>query len=340
MQTIIGESEALSNMLSHISRVAPIDRPVLVVGERGSGKELAAERLHYLSSRWSESFQKVNCAAISESLLESELFGHEAGAFTGATRAHKGRFERANGGTLFLDELATMPLRVQEKLLRVLEYGEYERLGGKDTLYADVRVLGATNADLQSLAGSGEFRPDLLDRLAFDVINVPPLRERKEDILALVEHFAVKMTNEMDRSAHYGFSDNAQRTFLEYAWPGNVRELKNAVDRSVVHWQFDDQPIDKVILNPFVEQGLVTPNNEVSLLVSEDDDLHEGSSLALSADAVAYDFQGSVKRYELELLNKGLVNCGFHQKKTAEYLGLTYHQLRALMRKYKEQLVR
>ena len=147
-QTIIGQSPALSAALDHLSTLAAIDRPILVLGERGTGKELAAERLHFLSPRWTNSFVKINCGAITETLLESELFGHEAGAFTGATRQHIGRFERADGGTLFLDELGTMSLRLQEKLLRLIEYGEFERVGGHKTLRVDVRVIAATHADL------------------------------------------------------------------------------------------------------------------------------------------------------------------------------------------------
>ena len=179
---IIGQSRALAAALDHVSSLAVIDRPVLVMGERGTGKELVAERLHFLSSRWSNSLIKVNCGAITESLLESELFGHEAGAFTGATKTHIGRFERADGGTLFLDELGTMSLRLQEKLLRLIEYGEFERVGGQQTIDVDVRILAATNADLRTMADAGDFRWDLLDRLTFDVVSLPPLRERAEEL--------------------------------------------------------------------------------------------------------------------------------------------------------------
>ena len=152
---------------------------MLIAGERGTGKELIAARLHFLSNRWEGEYVKMNCAAISDSLLETELFGHEAGAFTGATKTHKGRFERAHGGTLFLDELATTSALVQEKLLRIIEYGEYERVGGNRTLHCDVRLIAATNEDLPALADRGQFRLDLLDRLAFDVLTLPPLRERQ-----------------------------------------------------------------------------------------------------------------------------------------------------------------
>ena len=196
-QPIIGEAPAFLEMLEHVSRAAPLDRSVLVVGERGTGKELIASRLHFLSERWEQNVVKVNCAALTESILESELFGHEAGAFTGAQKTHIGHFERADSGTLILDELATISLRMQEKILRVIEYGEIQRVGGSDTLHVDVRIVGSTNADLQELAAAGKFRKDLLDRLAFDVITVPPLRERVDDIMPLAHAFAINMASEL-----------------------------------------------------------------------------------------------------------------------------------------------
>ncbi|TVR92356.1 MAG: phage shock protein operon transcriptional activator, partial [Wenzhouxiangellaceae bacterium] len=191
-QPLIGESPAFLEVLDDVSRAAALERSVLVVGERGTGKELIAERLHFLSPRWDRPLVKLNCAAISEGLLESELFGHEAGAFTDASRPRQGRFEMANGGTLFLDELATTSMNVQEKILRVVEYGQFERLGSSQTREVDVRLIGAANVDLPTLAEQGRFRADLLDRLAFDVITLPPLRERREDILPLAEHFAMR----------------------------------------------------------------------------------------------------------------------------------------------------
>ncbi|WP_439106725.1 sigma 54-interacting transcriptional regulator, partial [Congregibacter sp.] len=190
---MLGESNALAAALDHLSQLAGIQRPVLVLGERGTGKELAAERLHYLSPRWDAPFVKVNCASMAETLLESELFGHEAGAFTGASRLHVGRFERADGGTLLLDEIGTMSPRLQEKLLRLIEYGEFERVGGQRTLQVDVRVVGATNADLRSMADTQTFRADLLDRLSFDIVHMPALRHREEDVMLLARQFAVQM---------------------------------------------------------------------------------------------------------------------------------------------------
>ena len=230
---LIGEAPAFVAMLEHVSRAAKIVKPVLVIGERGTGKELIASRLHFLSPRWEQPLVKVNCAALTESLLETELFGHQAGAFTGATRTHIGRFEQANGGTLVLDELGTIPPRMQEKILRVIEYGEFQRVGGSDTIRTDVRIVGATNEHLPRLAELGRFRADLLDRLAFDVIHVPPLRARPEDINTLAYHFAVNVTKELRRPFFPGFTADAKAALLGYDWPGNVRELKNAIERSV-----------------------------------------------------------------------------------------------------------
>ena len=248
---MLGDSVALAEALDHLSRLASIDRPVLVVGERGTGKELAAERLHFLSTRWDAPFLKVNCAAMAESLLESELFGHEAGAFTGATRQRIGRFERADGGTLLLDEIGTMSSRLQEQLLRLIEYGEFERLGGQKTLQVDVRVIGATNADLKAMAARDEFRHDLLDRLSFDVVHLPPLRVRDDDVVILAEHFAVQLCAEIGWPMFPGFGPSALRALREHPWPGNVRELKNAVERSIYRWGDAEQPVDLLVTDPF-----------------------------------------------------------------------------------------
>ena len=247
---LIGESPAFLKVLEEVSTVAELDKPVLLVGERGTGKELLAARLHFLSKRWDSVYLQMNCASLTETLLETELFGHEAGAFTGATRRHLGRFERAHTGTLFLDELATASMRVQEKVLRVIEYGEFERVGGTGTIQTDVRIVAATNEDLPTLAQQGEFREDLLDRLAFDVITIPPLRSRKEDILLLAEHFAVKMANEIGRNVFPGFSRQAQEILCTYDWPGNVRQLKNVVERAVYRNDPSD-PVDAIAIDPF-----------------------------------------------------------------------------------------
>ncbi|GAM62356.1 psp operon transcriptional activator [Vibrio ishigakensis] len=243
----MGNQQTFLSVLDKVSRLAPINRPVLIIGERGTGKELIARRLHYLSKRWDKPLININCATLSEGVVDSELFGHEAGSFTGAKGRHQGRFERAEGGTLFLDELATAPLFVQEKLLRVIEYGEYERVGGTRSLDCDVRLICATNANLPELAQKGEFRADLLDRLAFDVLLLPPLRERQQDIPLLAEHFAMKMCQELGYELFAGFSEKCHQSLLSYPWPGNVRELKNVVERAIYQNPNPSNPIEELV---------------------------------------------------------------------------------------------
>ena len=322
-QQLIGESRAFLDVLDHVSRVAQLNRPVLVIGERGTGKELVAARIHYLSPRWDRPFVKLNCAALAESLLETELFGHEAGSFTGAVRRRLGRFELANEGSLFLDELSNTSERVQEKVLRVIEYGELERVGGNDTVRTDVRIIGATNEDLPALAEQGRFRADLLDRLAFDVITLPPLRERLEDILPLAEHFAVRMAGELGLKLFEGFSDEARGQLLDYAWPGNVRELKNVVERAVYTSMGSDEPISDIGFDPFDSPwrpGAARAQTE--------------RTTNAAPPTEAYDFKEYIQEREIELLTAALEQCRFNQKKTAEFLGMTYHQLRGYLRKY------
>lgn len=326
---MIGNSAALAMALDQISNVAPINRPVLVMGERGTGKELAAERLHFLSPRWDASFLKVNCAAIADQLLESELFGHESGAFTGATRAHKGRFERADGGTLFLDELATMSTRLQEKLLRLVEYGEFERLGGQETLKVDVRIVAATNADLPSLARHGKFREDLLDRLSFDVVHLPSLSQRGDDIHELAEHFAFGMCTELGWSLFPGFSESAQQQLLDHAWPGNIRELKNAVERSLYRWGNPNQEVDTIVIDPFTSPFAPTSSTEL--------DLQRVENPAVKADTLKQttDFNAYMAATEKQLVQEALARNGHNQRLTAQSMGLSYDQLRGMVRKHK-----
>ncbi len=323
VERMLGESPAFLRTLEHVSLVAPLEKPVLIVGERGTGKELIASRLHFLSNRWESQFIKMNCAAISESIMESELFGHEAGAFTGATRTHHGRFERAHGGTLFLDELATTSMLIQEKLLRVIEYGEFERVGGSKTLTCDVRLVAATNQDLPSLAEQNKFRSDLLDRLAFDVITLPPLREREEDILLLAEHFAINMATELDRDLFPGFSSTVQQTLLEHDWPGNVRELKNVVERCVYRTE-PDEIVDEVVFDPFA-----------SPYRPQEDNTAESPAAAGAAPAsFPMDLKEHIGSYEVNLIQQAMDEVKHNQRKAAELLGLTYHQFRGYLKKY------
>jgi psp operon transcriptional activator len=326
-ERLLGEAPSFLEVLDHVSQVAPLDKPVLIVGERGTGKELIAARLHYLSGRWDQEYVKMNCAAISESLLETELFGHEAGAFTGATKMHQGRFERADKGSLFLDELASTSALVQEKLLRIIEYGEYERVGGSKTLNVDVRLIAATNEDLPSLANEGRFREDLLDRLAFDVITLPPLRARPEDIILLAEQFAVTMASDLGMEFFPGFSEKALETLLDYQWPGNIRELKNAVERSVYRAADDGAPVDVITLDPFDSIFRPTGSGEKSTATTT-------SAAEPNRHSFPLDFKQTVQDYEIDLIQKALSASQFNQKKTAETLGVTYHQLRGYMKKY------
>ena len=325
---LIGESPAFMAVLEQVSRVAPLNKPVLVIGERGTGKELIAARLHFLSQRWGNAFIKLNCATLPESLLETELFGHEAGAFTGAHKRRQGRFELADDGTLFLDELANSSWRVQEKILHVIEYGEFERVGGTKTLQVDVRIVAATNQDLPRMARDGQFREDLLDRLAFDVITLPPLRERAEDILLLAEHFAIHMSQELGSELFPGFSDAAKQKLREYPWPGNVRELKNVIERAVYRMQDLDEPLDDIQFDPFASPYRPVENKRAAIT---------GSGAVPDAPAPpegAADFKERVKDYEIALIQKALEDNKFNQRKAADALGLSYHQLRGYLRKY------
>jgi psp operon transcriptional activator len=327
---LIGEAPAFLAMLEHVSRAAKLVKPVLVIGERGTGKELISSRLHFLSPRWEQPLVKVNCAALTETLLESELFGHQAGAFTGATRTHIGRFEQANGGTLVLDELGTIPPRMQEKILRVIEYGEFQRVGGSDTIRTDVRIVGATNEHLPRLAELGRFRADLLDRLAFDVIHVPPLRARPEDINTLAYHFAVNVTKELRRAFFPGFTADAKAALLGYAWPGNVRELKNAVERSVYRAESADQPINEILFDPFASPFNPEPPAELA------DERPQAAPASIgAADAgVPADFRAAVADFERQVLRRALERAQFKQTVAAKVLGLSYHQFRSLLRKH------
>jgi psp operon transcriptional activator len=337
-ESMIGNSAALALALEQISQLAPINRPVLILGERGTGKELAAERLHYLSRRWDGPLLKVNCAAIADQLLESELFGHEPGAFTGATRIHHGRFERADGGTLFLDELGTMSQRLQEKLLRLVEYGEFERLGGQRTLRVDVRVVAATHADLRTLTRRGEFRSDLLDRLSFDVVHIPALAQRPEDIDELAQHFATRMCPELGWELFPGFTTRALESLRGHRWPGNVRELKNTVERSLYRWGDCTRPVDEIVLDPFASPfpppGAEAPTNPATTAVSGPVDTPPGDTPERATAAPLTDFSQRMAAVERSLLEQSLARHGNNQRATAAAIGLSYDQLRGLVRKH------
>ena len=247
----IGQSFAFLDSVERASRAAGLNRPVLVIGERGTGKELVAERLHRLSPRWDQPLVTMNCAALPENLIEAELFGHEAGAFTGATKVRVGRFEEAHGGTLFLDELATLSMGAQERLLRATEYGEVTRIGSSRPIRVDVRIVAATNENLPELVDKGRFRADLLDRLSFEVVTLPPLRVREGDVPVLADHFARRMASELGWPYWPGFSAEAAQTLADHDWPGNVRELRNVVERAVYRWDDPERPVDAIQFDPF-----------------------------------------------------------------------------------------
>ncbi|MEM8920464.1 MAG: phage shock protein operon transcriptional activator [Pseudomonadota bacterium] len=335
---LIGQSPAWLEALDRVSLAAPVERPLLVIGERGSGKELIAERLHFLSKRWDGPFVKVNCAALSEDLLDSELFGHEQGAFTGATKRRAGRFELADGGTLFLDEIATASLSVQEKLLRVIEYGEFQRLGGEDVLSADVRVIAATNVDLPARADSGEFRADLLDRLAFDVITLPPLRARLEDISLLADYFGTRMARELG-VIFPGFSASAIARLESHDWRGNVRELKNTAERAVyrdlaTRTADDNAPIRLSLdaLDPFASE--YRPPSSLSGPETTRPEATKDKLQPPILPVGEIDFLRQSAAFEQDMIDRALAACGGHQKRAAAFLNLSYNQFRGLLRKY------
>jgi DNA-binding NtrC family response regulator len=301
---LVGKSDALRNVLERARRLASIPRPVLIRGERGSGKELVAATIHYAGPRAKKPFLAVNCAAFTGSLLESELFGHEKGAFTGADARKPGRFERASGGTLFLDEVGNMPAEFQEKVLRVIEYQEFERLGGGEVVKVDTRIVAATNAPLEELVAQGKFRADLMDRLAFDVLQVPPLRDRREDIPVLVEHFMQKLLEEVPGLERKTFTPAALRALESGGWPGNVRQLKSVVERLV--YSVQGPTVDASDLPPEVTSG----------------------------EKPAVTFEEQISALERRLVDTALRDARWNQKRAAQVLGLTYDQFRHYYKKY------
>ncbi len=340
---LVGQSSSFLDAVERASRAAPLDRPVLVIGERGTGKELIAERLHHLSSRWDGPLVAMNCAALPETLIEAELFGHEAGAFTGATKSRAGRFEEADGGTLFLDELATLSQAAQERLLRVVEYGEVTRIGASRPVQVDVRIVAATNEDLPLLAGKNQFRADLLDRLSFEVVTLPPLRHRSSDIPILADHFARRMGLELEWESWPGFSAAALNRLLEYSWPGNVRELRNVVERAVYRWLDPKRPIDQIQFDPFespwrprVAAPATIDEAPAPVAVAEEAANAKSPPLAMGYDpASCADFRLAVAEYEKAILATALEKCRWNQRAAATALSLTYDQLRHAMKRHR-----
>ncbi|SFG14351.1 psp operon transcriptional activator [Novosphingobium sp. CF614] len=328
----IGQSMAFLDAVERASRAAPIRRPVLVIGERGTGKELIAQRLHRLSPRWGEPLVTLNCAALPETLIEAELFGHEAGAFTGATRARAGRFEEADRGTLFLDELGNLSMAAQERLLRAIEYGEVVRIGASRPVTVDVRIVAATNADLPRMAEEGTFRADLLDRLSFEVITLPPLRAREGDVFELADYYGRRMAAELEWDGWPGFAESALEVLEAHRWPGNVRELRNVVERAVYRWGREDQPIAEIVFDPF-ESPWQEPPRQVS--PSADPAVGTAASLPRGAAVpIPEDLRMAVEAYERGLLRDALDRHRWNQRRAAAATGLTYDQLRHCMKKH------
>ena len=306
---IIGNSAKFRRILQQAQTVAPIPRPALIVGEPGTGKELVAAAIHYGGARKDRPFVKVNCAALADQLLQSELFGHEKGAFTGATSARPGKFEAASGGTIFLDEIGNTTPEFQQNILRAIEYGEIQRVGSAVPISStDVRVIAATNADLETEIAEGRFRRDLYDRLRFEVLRLPPLRERREDIPPLAHYFVAQIVEEVPGLQKREFSDSAMEHLMAYRWPGNVRELKFAVERAAC-----------VARGSAIEPGDLPP--EVAQ--------HAPASVGLSSG-----FEAQVRSFELGLLRRVLHDVSWNQGKAADQLKLSYDQFRHLYRKY------
>jgi psp operon transcriptional activator len=330
---VIGQSTAFLDTLERASRAAALDRPVLVIGERGTGKELVAERLHRLSPRWDQPLVVMNCAALPETLIEAELFGHEAGAFTGATKARAGRFEEADRGTLFLDELGTLSMAAQDRLLRAVEYGEVTRIGSSRPLHVDVRIVAATNEHLPDRVAAGTFRADLLDRLSFEVVTLPPLRARAGDIPVLAEFFGRRMAAEIGREVWPGFGPAALDALASHPWPGNVRELRNAVERAVYRWERPG-PIDVIEIDPFASPYRPRSQAPAPTPQAVAEPALTAPETPAPQDFEPADFKTRVTRFERELLSRALAENRFNQRTTADALGLSYDQLRHALRRH------
>ena len=314
---IVGDSKEMRTVMTKIERVAPVPRPVLVLGPRGTGKELVARAIHTLSPRASEPYITINCAAVAESLLESELFGHEEGAFTGATKQKEGKFELADGGTLFLDEIGNMSLEFQAKILRVLEYQRFERVAGSESIQVNVRVIAATNLDLKQAMIDGRFRADLYDRLAFETIFLPSLKSRIEDIPVLAMHFLARFRQDVAGITVKEISASALDRFAQYDYPGNVRELKNIVERAA-----------------YMATGDVLSEADVdTALPPEAHGAAPSAGLAFSDDAKR-PLDDRVDAFEKWLCQDALERTRFKQKEAAALLGITYDQFRQRYRKY------
>jgi len=305
---IIGSSPQMHEIYDDIKRVAPSKASILITGESGVGKELVADAIHHLSKRADGPYVKVHCAALAEGVLESEIFGHEKGAFTDAVRLHKGKFEQANGGTLFLDEVSEIPPYTQVKLLRVLEDGIFQRVGGVENIKVNIRLITATNRDLEYEVKMGRFREDLYWRIKVIEINIPPLRERIEDIPLLVENF-IKVFGERDNIKIKGISDDALKILVKNPWYGNVRELRNAVEYMVV-----------------MSRGDILQTDDIPEYIRKPESISTAISIPIGT---------SIEEAEKVLVRQTLLEMAGDRKKTADALGITVRELHKLMNRYR-----
>jgi two-component system response regulator HydG len=312
-QHMIGRSLPMSRLLETVAQVAPTEATVLIAGESGTGKEMIANAIHYNSPRKHASFIKINCAALTETLLESELFGHEKGAFTGAERRREGKFVQAHGGTLFLDEVSEMSRAMQVKLLRVLQEREVTRVGGSEMLKIDVRLIAASNKDLKDEIQKGNFRDDLFYRLNVVSLNVPPLRERKEDIPLLAQHF-LEVFAERNHRAIKGFTPRALEKIMAYSWPGNIRELMNAVERAVILTRAD-----------------VLDEEEIALIMEDRGGKKDSTDRDQSLSNL------SLEDVEKQSILETLKNCGGNKSEASRRLGITRKTLRFKLQRYQQE---
>ncbi len=315
---IIHQSASMAELVNLAGRVAPSSATVLIQGESGTGKELFARFIHALSPRATRPMITVNAAALTESLLESELFGHEKGAFTGADRRRIGRFEEADGSTLFLDEIGELHASVQVKLLRFLQEREFQRVGGNQTITADVRVLSATNQDLKARVKEGTFREDLFYRLNVVTLEVPPLRSRREDLAPLMDHF-LRIYAAGNRKNITGFTPPARNLLLKYDYPGNIRELKNIVERAVV----------------IARETLLTPRDLPLGMPSDEGPADAVPEKKEGRENESLELRPAVEQLERDLIRRALEKCSGHQTHTAELLGLSERMLRYKLQKYR-----
>ena len=333
----VGQSLAFLDAVERASRAAPLNRPVLVIGERGTGKELIAERLHHLSPRWAGPLVVMNCAALPETLIEAELFGHEAGSFTGASKTRHGRFEEADGGTLFLDELGTLSSPAQDRLLRAVEYGEITRIGASKPISVDVRIVAATNENLPDAGGEGQV-PRRPPRSPVVRGGDPAAASREERGRALARRpFRAPHGGRAGLAKLAGLFARAVAEFEAYNWPGNVRELRNVVERAVYRWEDPERQIDAIQFDPFHSPWAPTAVAGAACRAcgAGSGSVPAAEPAAVAPSATTSDFRAAVSEYERALLQNALAANRFNQRATATALNLSYDQLRHALKRHK-----